>query len=61
MLIDEYNKLSADEQAKVRGAGRRFDRIRRVTGYLNPDARQWNDGKQAELSMRVKHGIDQYM
>jgi len=54
----EFAKLTPEEQALYLGKGQRFDRIRRVTGYLNPDARQWNDGKQAELKMRVKHQMD---
>lgn len=58
MLVDEFMKLSEEAQQHYLGKGMRFDRIRRVTGYLNPDARQWNDGKQAELAMRVKHDIN---
>ena len=58
MTKTEFEKLTEEEQAKFLGKGRRFDRIRRVTGYLNPDARSWNDGKQAELAMRKKHTID---
>ena len=54
----EFELLTPEEQEKFLGKGQRFDRIRRVTGYLNPDARQWNDGKQAELAMRKKHSID---
>lgn len=56
MLTSDFEKMTSEEQAAFLGAGRRFDRIRRVTGYLNPDTRQWNDGKQAELAMRKKHG-----
>lgn len=58
MNVDDYNKLTPEQQELYLGKGQRFDRIRRVTGYLNPDARQWNDGKQAELAMRTKHTID---
>lgn len=54
----EFEQLTPEDQEKFLGKGQRFDRIRRVTGYLNPDARQWNDGKQAELKMRKKHSID---
>ena len=50
--------MSAEEQARFLGKDIRFDRIRRVTGYLNPDARQWNDGKQAEEAARVKHSVN---
>ena len=30
-------------------------RLRRITGYLTDDYRQWNDAKQSELKDRVKH------
>lgn len=58
MDVKEFNRMTEDEQEVFLGKGQRFDRIRRVTGYLNPDVRQWNDGKQAEVAMRVKHRID---
>ncbi len=35
--------------------GERFERVRRVTGYLTGDLRSWNDAKQAEERERVKH------
>lgn len=34
-----------------------FNRIRRVTGYLVGTLDRWNDGKKAEETDRVKHGI----
>lgn len=58
MNIEEFESLSDKEREEFLGKGKQFDRIRRVTGYLNPDARQWNDGKQEELAMRKKHSID---
>lgn len=33
----------------------RFQRIRRVTGYLTGSVERWNNAKQAELADRVKH------
>lgn len=33
----------------------RFERIRRITGYLTGDTSRWNNAKQAELVDRVKH------
>lgn len=56
--IEEFESLSDKEREEFLGKGKQFDRIRRVTGYLNPDSRQWNDGKQEELAMRKKHSID---
>lgn len=33
----------------------KFERIRRITGYLVGTVDRWNNAKQAELSDRVKH------
>ena len=33
----------------------RFERIRRITGYLTGDLNRWNNSKQAEEHDRVKH------
>ena len=35
----------------------KFDRIRRITGYLVGTMDRWNDAKQAEERDRVKHGL----
>ena len=35
--------------------GHKFERIRRVTGYLTGDLATWNDAKRAEERERVKH------
>ena len=37
------------------GAGVKFERIRRITGYLTGDINRWNNGKKAELRDRTKH------
>ena len=37
--------------------GERFERIRRITGYLTGSLDSWNDSKQSEEHDRVKHGI----
>ena len=37
--------------------GEKFERIRRITGYLTGSLNSWNDSKQAEEHDRVKHGI----
>lgn len=39
------------------GKGVRFERIRRITGYLVGTTDRWNDAKKAELRDRVVHGI----
>ena len=35
----------------------KFDRIRRITGYLVGSLDRWNDAKLAEERDRVKHGL----
>ena len=42
---------------KVVGEGVKFDRIRRITGYLVGTLDRFNDGKRAEERDRVKHDI----
>lgn len=37
------------------GKGVKFQRIRRVTGYLVGTLERWNDAKKAEERDRVKH------
>ena len=38
------------------GQGVKFERIRRVTGYLVGTLDRFNDAKRAEVQDRVKHG-----
>ena len=40
---------------KERGLGVKFNRIRRITGYLTGDLSTWNSAKQHECSDRYKH------
>lgn len=44
------------EEKKV-GEGVRFERIRRITGYLVGTVDRFNNGKRAEEHDRVKHSI----
>ena len=39
------------------GEGVKFERIRRITGYLSGSLETWNDAKRAEEKDRVKHSI----
>lgn len=39
----------------VIGEGVKFERIRRITGYLVGTLSRWNSGKLAELKDRVSH------
>lgn len=37
----------------------RFERVRRITGYLVGTVDRWNNAKRAELGDRVKHSMDE--
>ena len=39
------------------GEGVKFERIRRITGYLVGTVDRFNDGKRAEERDRVKHDV----
>jgi len=47
--------MKADEK-KV-GEGVKFERIRRITGYLVGTTDRFNNGKKAEEHDRVKHSV----
>ena len=40
---------------KLVGEGVRFERVRRITGYLVGSVDRFNDAKAAEVRDRVKH------
>jgi len=47
---------------KIIGEGQKFERIRRVTGYLAGDVSRFNNGKRAEERDRVTHtGLKEIM
>lgn len=46
--------LHADEHGMI-GDGIKFERIRRITGYLVGTVDRFNNAKRAELRDRVKH------
>lgn len=39
------------------GRGIRFERIRRITGYLVGSLDRFNDAKKAEVEDRTKHSV----
>lgn len=45
-----------NENGKV-GEGVKFERIRRITGYLVGTIDRFNNGKRAEVVDRVRHGL----
>lgn len=52
-------KVSLEDDDRVRLDytihGEKFERIRRITGYLTGTLNTWNNAKQAEEKDRVKH------
>ena len=48
-------------KTKLVGEGEKFERIRRVTGYLSGDVSRFNNGKRAEEKDRVKHSRIKYL
>lgn len=46
-----------ENKADMIGKGVKFQRIRRITGYLVGTVDRFNNGKRAEEHDRVKHGM----
>lgn len=46
------------DEKQLIGEGKKFERIRRITGYLVGTTDRWNDAKRAEERDRVKHGMN---
>lgn len=44
--------------AEKMGKGVKFERIRRITGYLTGSLSTWNNAKKAEERDRVKHSME---
>lgn len=51
--------MIAANHTTVVGEGVRFERIRRITGYLVGTLDRFNDGKRAEEKDRVKHTVEE--
>ena len=49
------NHLKVNPNTGLVGEGVRFERTRRITGYLVGDLSRFNDAKRAEVQDRVKH------
>lgn len=56
-IVSVYVKMCDDGKVDVDYVvkGQKFERIRRITGYLVGTTDRWNDSKQAEERDRVKH------
>lgn len=49
------NHLHVNPDTGLVGEGVRFERVRRITGYLVGDLSRFNNAKRAEVGDRVKH------
>lgn len=45
------------EDAKLVGKGIKFERIRRITGYLVGTLDRFNNAKRSEVNDRVSHNV----
>ena len=54
MTNGKFNHLPITEEGTI-GTGVKFQRVRRVTGYLVGTLDRFNDAKRAEEHDRVKH------
>lgn len=55
--MNATNTVSVKSEEKMLGEGVKFERIRRITGYLVGTTDRFNNAKQAEERDRVKHGM----
>lgn len=53
------NSVGDNSQYVKVGEGVKFERLRRITGYLVGTVDRWNDGKRAELTDREVHTISE--
>ena len=51
------NTVKTTEKDVIIGENVKFDRIRRITGYLVGTTARFNDAKRAEERDRVKHSV----
>ncbi len=58
MTGEELRNADAAASNAVVGEGVKFERIRRITGYLVGTTDRFNDAKRAEEHDRVKHGLN---
>ena len=54
-MVHCKTSASACAEQTMLGSGVKFERIRRITGYLVGTLDHFNDGKRAEEHDRVKH------
>jgi len=55
-MKDKKEVEAKEASKKTVGEGVKFERIRRITGYLVGTVDRFNNAKTAEVHDRVKHG-----
>ncbi len=60
LIAKDANEEAAKQyfEAHSQYFGSKFERLRRITGYLVGTLDRWNDGKKAEEKARVKHSVN---
>ena len=53
---NEKKTIENNNEETGYGYGIKFERLRRITGYLVGSVDRWNNAKFSELKDRVKHG-----
>ncbi len=54
-IAEQQIDIARDGEEVMVGKGVRFERIRRITGYLVGTMNRWNNAKKAEEKDRVAH------
>ena len=61
LIAEKAGKKAAEEYFNTYASyfdSGKFERLRRITGYLVGTLDRWNDAKKAEESARVKHSVN---
>ena len=56
-IVDQRLPRREEDGRIIIGEGIRFERIRRITGYLVGSVERFNNAKRAEVTDRVKHAV----
>ena len=54
-IVDQRLPRREEDGKVIIGEGVKFERVRRITGYLVGSVERFNNAKRAEVADRVKH------
>ena len=57
VTVKDLQDNKTDKENRIIGEGVKFDRIRRITGYLVGSLDRFNNAKRHEEHDRLKHGV----